>query len=133
MSFTEDDYQRFVARGLIAQNGQALPEKPSIALTQTPERAFQASVRRLALQSGFLIYHTHDSRRSDPGFPDLVLCRPGSLIFAELKTATGKLSEEQAVWVDVLCHSIPGVECYVWRPEDWPSITARLTAPMGKP
>ncbi len=39
------------------------------------EKPFQAQVVELARLSGWLTYHTHDSRRSQSGFPDLVLVR----------------------------------------------------------
>jgi len=51
------------------------------------------------------------------GFPDLVLCRPPRLIFAELKTVRGRLSENQQEWRNRL-EQIEGVEYYLWRPTD---------------
>jgi hypothetical protein len=52
------------------------------------EKEFQAQVLGLARLSGLLCYHTHDSRRSKPGVPDLVLARPPVDRFVELKTDT---------------------------------------------
>ena len=86
------------------------------------ERDFQGRVRRLALEYGYRLYHTWNSQGSDKGFPDLVMVRPGRLIFAELKTHKGKLTQEQVTWLSLLAQSISGVEAYCWRPEDWPSI-----------
>jgi hypothetical protein len=63
------------------------------------------------------VYHTHDSRHSPAGFPDLVLVRPPRVIFAELKTATGRVTADQWRWRDLL-DGCPGVECYLWRPYD---------------
>ena len=60
------------------------------------------------------------------GFPDLVLVRPakrgvvGRLVWAELKTDTGRLSAEQERWLDALKGA--GQEAYVWRPEQWDTI-----------
>jgi hypothetical protein len=80
------------------------------------ERDLQAAVVDLARTLGFLTYHTHDSRRSQPGFPDLVLCHPrsGALLFAELKDARRKVTPEQDEWLRAL--AVRGV-AFVWRPE----------------
>ena len=56
------------------------------------EREFMEAVRHLARMTGWRCYHTHDSRRSEPGFPDLVLVRGGKALFVELKTAHGRLT-----------------------------------------
>lgn len=89
------------------------------------ERRFQALVVTASTLLGYRVYHTHDSRRSDKGWPDLVLCRPPRLIFAELKSATGKVKKEQREWLDLL-GACPGVEQYLWRPADWPLIEETL-------
>lgn len=98
--------------------------KPQVA---SRERDFQAEVLKVAQMAGWQSYHTHDSRRSAPGFPDLVLAKPGRLIFAELKTNTGKLTPEQATWLNVLAHTVTGVEVYQWTPRDWDTILWTLT------
>ena len=55
------------------------------------ERDFQRQVIELAETMGWeLIYHTHDSRRSREGFPDLIMVRDGRLLALELKTETGR-------------------------------------------
>lgn len=51
------------------------------------------------------------------GFPDLVLAGHGRLVFAELKSARGKLGPEQVDWAIALKGS--GVTHCVWRPADW--------------
>lgn len=72
-----------------------------------------------------LRYHTFDSRRSDPGWPDLVLFRPpAELIVVELKTDTGKVTPAQQAWLDALCAC--DIEAVVWRPRDFPAVTSRL-------
>lgn len=40
------------------------------------EKQFQQHIIHLATLHGYLTYHTHNSRRSNPGFPDLTLIRP---------------------------------------------------------
>jgi hypothetical protein len=79
------------------------------------EREWQSQVTEAARTLGWRVYHTHDSRRSEPGWPDLALVRD-RLIMAELKTEAGRLSESQRTWIDSLANA--GVEVYVWRPSD---------------
>jgi hypothetical protein len=60
------------------------------------------------------------------GWPDLVLVRPPRLIFAELKSDTGKVRPQQSQWLDVL-RLLPQAETFLWRPCDWDSIVETLT------
>ncbi|MGO4143701.1 VRR-NUC domain-containing protein [Paenarthrobacter sp. YAF11_1] len=65
-----------------------------------------------------LRYHNPDSRRSQAGFPDLVL---GSLsrrrvLFRELKTSTGRVRPAQILCMKIL--KLAGLDVDVWRPED---------------
>lgn len=59
------------------------------------------------------------------GFPDLVLVKGERLLFAELKSATGKLTPEQQAWLDAL-RQVPGIEAYVWRPTYWYAVEIAL-------
>ena len=88
--------------------------------TRMPERTLEGHVVNAARKLGWLAYHTYDSRRSAPGFPDLVLVHPrtyNAVIFAELKTEKGRVSPEQQIWLDSLADA--GARTYVWRPRDW--------------
>ncbi len=84
------------------------------------EAQLQAAVIQLARLCGWSAYHTHDSRRSEPGFPDLVLVsvQQQRIVYAELKTAKGRVSPEQVVWLADL--SAAGAETALWRPADLP-------------
>lgn len=79
------------------------------------EKQFQEHVVALAHRLGWLVYHTFDSRRSAPGFPDLVLVRERTL-FRELKSATGVVSPQQKVWLQALRSG--GSDAAVWKPAD---------------
>lgn len=82
------------------------------------EKAWQDDVETTAARLGWhRRYHTFDSRRSTYGFPDLVLVRRPRLIFAELKTETGRLTRDQQDWLEDLDACGPA-ETYVWRPSD---------------
>lgn len=59
------------------------------------------------------------------GFPDLVLSRGKDLLFVELKSNEGKLSQEQQEWLKALNQNLT-VECHIWRPDDWDKIVDRL-------
>lgn len=102
----------------------------SAVLRQT-EGDLQRWIVELAGYTGWLVYHTHDSRRSEPGFPDLVLVHPrrGELVFAELKSDTGRVSHEQRAWLEALAEcqaqrNPPRV--FEWRPGDSAEIEAVL-------
>lgn len=114
------------------------------------EVGFQQAVVELASLRGWLCYHTHDSRRSQAGFPDLTMVRGPRLVFAELKSEKGRTSPAQRLWLDQLAavaeegRSLASewngehegtsyyterrspVEVYEWRPRDWTSIEATL-------
>lgn len=91
------------------------------------EKEFQTQVIALAKLNGWLVYHTHDSRRSEPGFPDLVLVKGAQLIFAELKLDYARTSIEQDRWIDALSHTPARV--LVLRPLCWAFIEALLSRP----
>jgi hypothetical protein len=88
------------------------------------EKQFMAQVVQLAKLQGWLVYHTFDSRRSTPGFPDLVMLRDGTLLVAELKTGNNRLSPSQAAWL--VAFRLAGVAASVWRPGDWNLIEKAL-------
>lgn len=85
------------------------------------ERQLQDQVIELAKRMGFISYHTHDSRRSAPGFPDLVLVHPKQrrIIWRELKSETGTPTPEQKAWISTLL--LVGEDVDIWRPRDWVS------------
>lgn len=81
------------------------------------EKEWQQLVTEIAQVNGWRVFHTYDSRRSNPGWPDVVAVRRGRLVAAELKTETGKVTAEQAEWLEAL-GGVLGVEVFVWRPRD---------------
>lgn len=88
-------------------------------LNQLSEKQFQDMVINIARSLGFtLIYHTYDSRRSEPGFPDLILVNPqrGITLWRELKSAKGRVSKAQQAWIDGA--RLAGNDVGIWRPED---------------
>ena len=94
------------------------------------EREFQTTVLQLAETLHWRAYHTHDSRRSQPGFPDLVLVRE-RVIFVELKRDGQKPSANQVVWLNDLARA--GAEVYLWTPADWQEIASILSRRVPQP
>ncbi|OYT69750.1 MAG: hypothetical protein CFK49_12130 [Armatimonadetes bacterium JP3_11] len=102
------------------------------------ERDFQARVVALARLTGWRVYHSrpaqygngrwHTPLQGDAGLPDLILCKPPRLIFAELKSERGRVRAEQQAWLDAL-RQCNGVEVYLWRPSDWDAIVETLKRP----
>lgn len=80
------------------------------------EATLQTRVEALARELGYLAYHTHNSRRSQPGFPDLVLVRRGRIVWRELKTTRGKPSADQKKWLAALAAA--NADVGIWRPLD---------------
>lgn len=80
------------------------------------EAALLANVVEACRWLGLRCYHTHDSRRSAAGFPDLVIVGR-RVAFVELK-ANSRISREQQAWIDDLAAA--GEWVYVWRPVHWP-------------
>ena len=91
------------------------------------EGDFLAQVVEVAQRYGWLVAHHPDSRKlqGDPGLPDLVLARGGWVIFAELKSERGRVSDDQQRWLDAIgpdieaeCADATSHAAYVWRPAD---------------
>lgn len=115
--WTEADVAAYQAR-----RGQSIPTLPG----ETPEGQLLAAIRRVASTAGWEVYHTYSSKRSEPGFPDVVLTDGESLLMMELKDNRGKPTLDQARWLQLLAHT-GKVETGIWRPRDFPAIVARLT------
>jgi len=89
-----------------------------------PEKTFQTWLVELAEAHGWLVYHTYDSRRSQPGFPDLCMVRGQRIVFAELKSQKGRVAASQQNWLTAL--GATAVEVYLWRPSDREQIEETL-------
>src|SRR5215831_3995722 len=116
MHWSEEEFAMYLRRRAQELTRQLPAVETDQGTAVLAEAGLLEHIRALARRHGWLCYHTHDSRRSEPGFPDLVLCRPpsahgaGRLIFAELKNAYAKMTMEQQHWLDILRHSVAGVE-----------------------
>lgn len=102
-------------------------------LTAMNEAAFQRFIVRAAHDYGWDHHHETYSMGSKPGFPDLVLWRPGSrfhtpraAMFREIKTAKGPTKPAQTALIESM--RLAGCDVEIWRPADWPVILDTLSA-----
>jgi len=104
--------------------------KATIFRTAESEKDFQQAIYDLARYYHWRVAHFRagmDRRgrwstpmQGDTGFPDIVLCRPGRAVYAEVKVeplSKGKLTPEQRAWLVTLHEA--GHEVFVWRPSYW--------------
>lgn len=104
--------------------GVSVEDFRRIAARDMRERVLQQAVRDLCRTYGHLHYHTHRSERSEGGFPDSVIVARDRLLFAELKTETGRITLEQARWIEALSRSAcqacgaPAAAVRIYRPSD---------------
>lgn len=130
--------QRLLAR---SEGRASLPTGWTAADTSTglQRRILHTHLPRLLYWRG---YHTHDSRKSAPGFPDLVLLRTPPrnsgflamqprMVVVELKNAGEHPTREQQDWLE--CFWVQGAEVYIWVPNDEPAICEVLLADVVHP
>ena len=98
------------------------------SLADMLERDWQAQVIQAARLLGYRHYHTHSSKRSPEGFPDLVLCGR-RVVFVELKrdVKASQPTPKQKEWLTRL-HAA-GAEVYVARPSMLDDLVAVLASP----
>lgn len=105
--------------------GAALAEVHGVSVADITEKQWDAQVRELCRMLGWRRYHTLRSKGSPSGYPDLTLVRD-RVVFIELKTEKGKLSDRQRDWLEALLNA--GAEAYVARPSDLQAVSAVLHA-----
>lgn len=98
------------------------------------EADFTTQVVELASLRGWLVTHSRPAMtakgyrtaiQGHKGFPDVVACRGGRLVVAELKSESGRFFAEQVAWLGRL-DEVRGIEVYRWRPRDWAVIEGVL-------
>jgi hypothetical protein len=91
------------------------------------EKSFQSKVIANMEARRWKVHFNNNTRTSRPaGYPDLTAWHTGHkrLIFVELKTEIGQLSEPQKT----VCADLGsiGQDVYLWRPQQWNEILAIL-------
>jgi len=71
--------------------------------------------------------------QGDKGSPDLLLARNGYVIFAELKSERGVMSDEQIEWaVEITPRELSTThKCCLWRPSHWIDDTIKTVLERG--
>jgi hypothetical protein len=94
------------------------------------EKEFLDQIVQLGNLHGWRSFHVFDSRKSAPGFPDLIMLRGQRMIVAELKrSGKFKPSAYQCAWLAAfmqLQESFEGLLVAVWDPSMWPEIERTL-------
>lgn len=111
------------------------PSKSTTEAFTQSERAFQGSVVRYARLMGWTVWHDEATNaprrcrqcgtvgkflRNVKGLPDLILVRRPRIVWAELKSERGRLTDEQRAWIEEL--RACGQEVHVWRPSLWQEV-----------
>jgi hypothetical protein len=117
-------------RGVSAPDLSAAPARRGPPPPPPPEGCsegtFQDHLRMLALWGGWKYYHTRDSRKSDPDFPDTVCARAvAQLVVIECKVEGREATPGQLEWIRLFA-MIPGVKAGVFYPGDWPQLVEVL-------
>lgn len=114
------------------------PDDVALFYASVREAALQDRLRNLCRLLQLFHYHTHNSRRSEGGFPDSVVVRSPDgwekpwLVAVELKSETGKATAAQAAWGAALRAAegaSGGALAYrLVRPSTWDRLTELLSS-----
>jgi len=104
--------------------------KAAILPDDMTEKVWQQSVSDLFRSLGWRGYHTLRSKGSQPGYPDLTLAHPVQrrVMWLELKSETGTVSDKQREWIRTLADA--GAEVYVVRPRHYQALASVLLRPV---
>ena len=116
-------------------SGDDFPSKTTVDTFRQSERSFQSSVVQYAEMMGWRVWHDRATNvprrcpncgatpriiRNPGGLPDLILVRRPRVVWVELKSERGRLTDDQAVWLRDLRASEQ--EVYLWRPSMWQEV-----------
>ena len=119
---------------------------PTSTKLKTQEGQFLDDYLRWLKRAGYdLNFHVIDSRRhakvTSRGYPDVTSSHPErGILIAELKSAKGRTSREQWVWLTRIASQLPPPPDYtakgrvhLWKPADELKILTQLGTPAGEP
>ena len=99
----------------------------------------QQRIIETATLAGWLVYHTHDSRRSQPNFPDFIAIRDGVLIVFEFKRGEAEVrrmskterGRGQRAWIAAF-QQVNRVAAAIVSPADEGGVMRLLTEPRKR-
>lgn len=131
VSFPPGPHHPRLAHPRLRAVGHRLPRSSRAPMKPQSEADWTAWIIDVAQWLGWKVVHFRPARTADgrwrtpmqgnKGFPDLVLCRAGRIIIAELKTDCGRLTADQKAWMSEL-----GELGRVWRPSSRDKILEEL-------
>lgn len=95
-------------------------------MTVVTEKALQEAIVEASGYLGYRHFHAFDMRRSDSGFPDLILLRQrdGRRFAIECKTERGKPTQAQLDWLSLFAAC--GIPSMIVRPSDLDNVLEML-------
>lgn len=90
------------------------------------EAQYMQQIKDAARALNWRTFHCFNSRRSDKGFPDLLLIRGPNLLTLEVKSERGRVTAEQADWIAAF-KQVKYVDAAIARPPNWDEILDVLT------
>jgi hypothetical protein len=136
---TEAEYAELMLRhsapGMNGRSPRSLRRNEAFGIGITPE-GWQTQVIDLAHALGWTVAHFRPAMTEKgwrtaigadgKGYPDLTLVHPiqRRVIWAELKTGSGRPSPEQKQWLELLQQA--GQEAYLWRETQYDEVEAIL-------
>lgn len=92
------------------------PTARAVVASAATEAEWQATLIAAARAAGWWVMHHHDSRGTEPGWPDLTCIRGKELVYIECKSERGRLTGPQMIVLGMLAET--GTEVIVARPSD---------------
>ncbi len=122
-SWTVDDLPERYQKQIVGKVGKVRPH-PQL------EVPFMEQVIEFLRICGWLCYHTKDSRKSAPGFPDIIALKGKRQLVIETKRVGEEPDEAQERWLRVYVDA--GAEVYAWTPDGWPEIERIVKGGSGE-
>jgi len=88
------------------------------------EKCLMQAILDAARLLGYRCYHPFDSRRSTPGFPDVVCLKDDRCVVYETKTERGKPTPAQLDWLAAF--NAAGIPAKIVRPSDLDDVLEEL-------